>query len=80
MDTELQKAEPMSDAKVFLLYADGLSTVLDLSPALYGPVFAPLKDPEFFPGFNSIRTRSAGRMGRTLILMLSGFGPREERW
>jgi len=48
MNIELQKAEPMSDSKVFLLYADGFSSVLDLSPALYGPVFEPLKDPEFF--------------------------------
>ncbi len=48
MNIQLQKAEPMSDAKVFLLYADGFSKVLDLSPALYGPVFEPLKDPEFF--------------------------------
>jgi Protein of unknown function (DUF2442) len=48
MNIQLQKAEPMGDAKVFLLYADGFSNVLDLSPALYGPVFEPLKDPELF--------------------------------
>ncbi len=48
MNIQLQKAEPMNEAKVFLLYADGLSIVLDLSPALYGPVFQPLRDPEFF--------------------------------
>jgi hypothetical protein len=48
MNIQLQKAEPMGGAKVSVLYADGLNAVLDLSPALYGPVFEPLKDPEFF--------------------------------
>ena len=48
MNIQLQKAEPMSGKKVSLLYADGLNALLDLSPALYGPVFEPLEDPEFF--------------------------------
>jgi hypothetical protein len=48
MNIQLQKAEPMSDAKVSLLYADGFGTVLDLAPVLYGPIFEPLKDPDFF--------------------------------
>ncbi len=48
MNIQLQKAEPMNGARVALLYADGLNAVLDLSPVLHGPVFEPLKDPEFF--------------------------------
>jgi len=48
MNIQLQKAEPMNGKKVSLLYADGLNALLDLSPALYGPVFEPLEDPEFF--------------------------------
>jgi hypothetical protein len=48
MSIHLQKAEPMTGKKISLLYADGLSALLDLSPALYGPVFEPLDDPAFF--------------------------------
>jgi hypothetical protein len=48
MNFQLQKAEPMGGARISLLYADGLNAVLDLSPALYGPVFEPLKSPEYF--------------------------------
>lgn len=48
MNIQLQKAAPMDEAKVFLLYADGFSKVLDLAPALHGPIFEPLKDPGFF--------------------------------
>lgn len=59
MNSQLQKAEPAGGANVSLLYADGFSAVLDLSPALYGPVFEPLKDPAFFSqlqlGSNTIR-------------------------
>ncbi len=38
----------MNGTKVSLVYADGFSVALDLSPALYGPVFEPLKDLELF--------------------------------
>jgi hypothetical protein len=48
MNIQLQKAEPMNGAKVSLLYADGLTVALDLASVLHGPVFEPLKDPEFF--------------------------------
>jgi len=48
---QLQKVSPMGEAKVFLLYADGFSQVLDLAPALRGPVFEPLKDPDYFSKF-----------------------------
>jgi hypothetical protein len=48
MNIQLQKAEPLDGARASLLYAGGLNKVLDLSPLLYGPVFEPLKGPEFF--------------------------------
>ena len=48
MNISLQKAEPMGGTKVSLLYADGFSKVLDLGPALHGPIFEPLHVPEFF--------------------------------
>jgi hypothetical protein len=48
MDIQLKKAEPSGGAKVSLVYSDGFSAVLDLFPAMYGPIFEPLRDPEFF--------------------------------
>jgi len=48
MDTRLHKAEPIGGTKVSLLYADGFSRTLDLAPALYGPIFEPVKEPSFF--------------------------------
>jgi len=48
MNIQLQTAATTGEAKVFLLYADGFSRELDLAPALNGPIFEPLKDPDFF--------------------------------
>jgi hypothetical protein len=48
MDTRLQKAEPMGGTRVSLLYADGFRQVLNLAPALRGPIFEPVKEPGFF--------------------------------
>jgi len=51
MNTSLQKAEPMGGTTVHLIYADGFSATLDLAPALHGPVFEPVKAPDYFPQF-----------------------------
>jgi len=48
MDNQLQKAEPLGGATISLVYSDGFSAVLDISPAMCGPIFEPLRDPEFF--------------------------------
>ena len=48
MNISLQKAEAIGDNRVSLHYADGLSTVLDLTSILTGPIFEPLHDPNYF--------------------------------
>ncbi len=48
MNIQLQKAEPMGGTMVSLVYADGFSKVLDLAPALHGPIFDPLHAPDYF--------------------------------
>ena len=48
MNIQLQKAEPLGGTKVSLVYADGFSNVLDLAPALHGPIFEPVKAPDYF--------------------------------
>ena len=48
MNTDLKIAEPMDGMRVRLIYGDGFTTVLDLAPALHGPIFEPVLDPDFF--------------------------------
>lgn len=46
---KLTEAVPLDDYKVHLRFADGLAADVDLSYLLdYGPVFAPLRDVEYF--------------------------------
>ena len=51
MNTQLQKVDPVGGTRVVLLYADGFSATLDLAPALFGPIFEPVKNPEYFAQF-----------------------------
>jgi len=48
MNTDLKTAEPTDGMRVRLVYRDGFNTVLDLAPALHGPIFEPVLDPDFF--------------------------------
>ncbi len=48
MNAALQKAAAIGATQVSLLYADGLSAELDLTPILTGPIFEPLHDPTYF--------------------------------
>lgn len=48
MNSDLKKAEPMDGMRVRLLYGDGFTAVLDLAPALHGPIFEQVLDPDFF--------------------------------
>ena len=41
-------AKPMKNYRIEVEFSDGLKGVVDLSDRLFGPVFAPLKDPEVF--------------------------------
>ena len=44
-------ARMVADHAMELQFADGYTGRLDLTPALWGQVFTPLKDPEFFRQF-----------------------------
>jgi hypothetical protein len=52
MNTELQKAEATGETSVRLEYSDGLGATLDLAPALRGPIFEPVRAPDYFARFN----------------------------
>src|SRR5688572_18560243 len=45
------EARHLGGFRVWLRFDDGLEGELDLEKELYGEVFEPLKDPEFFAGF-----------------------------
>ena len=40
--------KPLDRYRIDVEFADGLRGVVDLSERLFGPMFAPLKDPELF--------------------------------
>jgi hypothetical protein len=48
---DLVEARPLGGSRVWLRFEDGLEGDLDLGPELYGEVFEPLRDPEFFACF-----------------------------
>ena len=41
-------ADPLPKQRLRVLFSDGMSGEVDLSDRLRGPMFEPLKDPEFF--------------------------------
>lgn len=48
MNTQLLEVKCVGGTKVSLRYADDFTQVLDLAPALHGPIFEPLKNPDYF--------------------------------
>jgi hypothetical protein len=42
------KVEARPDCRLYLEFNDGMTGVVDVRNSLWGPVFEPLKDPEFF--------------------------------
>jgi hypothetical protein len=48
---KITSARSLSDHVIELQFADGYTGRLDLTPALWGQVFAPLKDPAYFVRF-----------------------------
>src|SRR5687767_9660740 len=44
----IKSVRNLGDFRVQLVFSDGYIAELDLSPALAGPVFEPLKDPNYF--------------------------------
>jgi hypothetical protein len=48
---EVVEAEYRGGYRIFLRFADGTAGTLDFTEWLWGPVFEPLKDPEYFRRF-----------------------------
>jgi hypothetical protein len=51
MDYDVLDAKYRGDHTVWLRFRDGTEGEIDLGPALQGPIFAPLHDPEVFRQF-----------------------------
>ena len=51
------RAKALEDYRIEVEFSSGLTGVVDLSSRLFGPVFTPLKDPEFF---NQLRVDEFG--------------------
>ncbi|MHC4472820.1 MAG: DUF2442 domain-containing protein [Planctomycetota bacterium] len=45
---EVARVEALPGFRLHVEYTDGLEGTVDISDWLWGPVFEPLKDPEFF--------------------------------
>jgi hypothetical protein len=45
---KIEEVEALDDHKLKIEFEDGVSGVVDVSERLHGPVFEPLKDPEYF--------------------------------
>ncbi len=52
MDYDILEAKYISGHVVWLRFRDGSEGEIDLTPALRGPIFEPLRDPEFFRNFS----------------------------
>ena len=53
---EITQAKYLTDYKIQVAFNDGKSGSLDLEKALWGPVFAPLKNKEKFKSFHLSKT------------------------
>ncbi len=51
MNYDVLEARYVRDYVVWLRFRDGTTGEIDLAPALRGPMFEPLKDPDFFRTF-----------------------------
>lgn len=45
---DIVEAEVLGPYRIRVVFDDGLERVVDLEPVLYGEMFEPLRDPEFF--------------------------------
>ncbi len=45
------EARCLGDFRVWLRFDDGTAGEIDLGDELYGPIFEPLREPEYFAGF-----------------------------
>jgi hypothetical protein len=51
MIVRLEEARHLGGHRVWLRFDDGLEGAIDLSEEIYGEVFEPLRDPEYFGRF-----------------------------
>ena len=51
MFMHVTQARHVSEYRIWLVFNDGAEGEIDLSPELYGEIFEPLKDPDFFKSF-----------------------------
>jgi hypothetical protein len=70
MDHDVIEARYVSGYVIWLKFRDGTQGEIDLGPELIGPVFEPLRDPEFFKRFRVDQSfaRSCGPAALTLPL------------
>jgi hypothetical protein len=52
MNYHVVEARHLRYHTIWLRFRDGSSGEIDLAPVLHGPIMEPLKDVEFFRGFN----------------------------
>ena len=52
---KVKEAKYINDYKVQLSFSDGLTGIVDLEDEIYGEVFAPLKEIEYFKSFKQDR-------------------------
>ena len=60
-------AEYRGDYKVWVAFNDGAAGEIDLSPELYGEIFEPLKDKQFFGSFYWRAIPCLGAMAQTSL-------------
>jgi hypothetical protein len=53
--TKVEQAEYLSGYKIKLTFSDGLTGVVDLKDEIWGEVFEPLKDVDYFKDFTKDR-------------------------
>ena len=65
---KLQEAKYLSDYRVWLKFADGIEGEIDLEKELWGEMFEPLKDKNYFSQFLLMANLKLlyGQMGRIL--------------
>ena len=51
MDYRIKDAKYIRDYIIWIKFHDGLSGEIDLKDEIYGPIFEPLKDLEYFKSF-----------------------------
>jgi hypothetical protein len=66
----ISKVTALKDHRLYLEFTDGVKGEIDLSQRLFGPMFEPHKDPEFFSQVAwTISAQFVGRMAQIWLRM-----------